>query len=180
MRFCPFCGTAQATEAPARPDPVPPAGPLLFHLEPETAPRPEPVQPAAAAPPAAPTPLPRVATPPHPTRRRRIGRNRAALALLALAALGAGVVAERAGKAPPASPRLSLAAGPAWTAIPLDRFRGQPFVRLSAESPFAVRLDGERVTRVTRSLRLTLAPLRRLEVRAPRGTVAVAVSGEGP
>ena len=184
----------EASAAPLRPE----LPALHFRLEPgQPEPRPalHPPPRALHPPPRAPAVAPPVHTPPPgpaaaaepvapvappAARTRRIGRNRAALGLLVLAALGAGVLAERAGTGRPASRQLSLAAGPGWTAVPIERFRGQPYLRLSAESPFAIRLDGERVMRVTRTLRLTLAPLRRLELRAQGGTVAVAVSGEGP
>ena len=191
VRFCPFCGTAQEAaqhtaeipvEAPALPEPA--TAPLVFHLEPGPAAAPPPRRAPDPDPPPAPSPLPRVATPPAAPKRRRIGRNRAALVLVALAALGAGVLAERAAQGPaqrpPAPPRASVEAGSAWAPVPLDRFRSSAAVTLSAEAPFALRLDGERVQRVQRSLRLPLRGLRRLEVRAARGSVRIAISGEAP
>lgn len=191
VRFCPFCGTAQAVahaadaplEPPAAPDISEPAAPLVFHLDPGPAAAPPPRPAPDPDPPPAPSPLPRVATPPAAPKRKRIGRNRAALVLVALAALGAGVLAERAAQAPaqrPPAPRASVEAGPAWAPVPLDRFRSREAVTLSAEAPFVLRLDGERVQRVQRSLRLPLRGLRRLEVRAARGSVRVAISGEAP
>lgn len=174
-------------EAPAIPSP---ASAGHFHLElvgpiPERPPAPEPPAPGPPAPepPAAipspasaePGPPPHGPVPPEPERpRRRFGLGRVALAGLVVAGLAVAVMARR----PPVPEAASIAVGPAWTRVALDRFRGASSLRLSADAPFNLRLDGGRVQTIDpgTGATLRLAPARGLELRAVRGRVTVVLS----
>ncbi|MCJ2096194.1 hypothetical protein MKK67_27390 [Methylobacterium sp. J-072] len=132
----------------------------------------EELPPAAAHPP----PIPSVH--PNPRRRKRLVRLRqAVLALAAIVGLAALALARR--DVVPAPTRIEV--GPAWTAVALKSFRNVTSLRITAEGVVSLRIDGERVQRVSPSSGATVRPktLRSLELRAGRGPVTVTLTPRG-
>lgn len=122
----------------------------------------------------APRPAPKPFAPsrPRPDRRRFRVRH-AVLAILIIAALA--FFASRRG--PPPAP-LRIAVGPAWTLVDLSALRASRLVRLSADAPFTLRLDGERMMRVAPGGSTLIRPgtLRELALRSGRGQVTVVLA----
>ncbi|MFD0938816.1 hypothetical protein [Methylobacterium trifolii] len=82
----------------------------------------------------------------------------------------------------PRSPApVTVTVGPAWTGIALDGFKSVPSLRLSAEAPFSLRLDGERVQRVAPGATglVRLRALRGLELRSARGRIPILLTPLG-
>jgi hypothetical protein len=185
VRFCPFCGAGQEPERAGRDDLPPPAGiaaspvPMVsFHLEPA------PMPPAAEAPrepETAPDPTPPSAPPPRApaapsTRRpRRTFRRRQIVpALLAVGGLSWLALSRR--EALPAPVRIEVGSG--WTSVTLAPFRGAPLLRITGDSAFSLRIDGDKVERVApgRGATIRTHALRSLDLRAGRGPVVVTLT----
>ncbi|MCJ2143640.1 hypothetical protein [Methylobacterium sp. E-066] len=186
VRFCPFCGAEQMrpkVEPPAPPPPPPPPPPSPMAQEaapagPVAAPMPPPEPPVEEPPPAAAHPPPIPSVHPNPRRRKRLVRLRqAVLALAAIVGLAALALARR--DVVPAPTRIEV--GPAWTAVALKSFRNVASLRITAEGVVSLRIDGERVQRVSPSSGATVRPktLRSLELRAGRGSVTVTLTPRG-
>lgn len=186
VRFCPFCGAAQARPEPS-PEvsrPAAPAEPAPAVLHPDVAPTtPAPPTPVPVpAPPPVPGSNPAKAEPPPPSpwkrlRPPRVGRSRLRTAVLAGIAI-AGLTALALGRRDRLPAPARIVAGPAWSAVALGPFRGAPLLRLTGDGPFSLRLDGERVLRVAPAsgASLRLKTLRGLELRAGRGSVSVTLT----
>ncbi|MCJ2055476.1 hypothetical protein MKL09_02800 [Methylobacterium sp. J-048] len=182
VRFCPFCGAAQVR--PKAEPPAPPPPPPDVHEPPPVDTPPEPTPPSAPPtaapppPPAEPDPVPPGAVwtvSPVPRRRKSSVRPRqVVLALAAIGALAGLALARR--EVIPAPTRIEV--GPAWTAVALKSFRNATSLRITAEGVISLRLDGERVQRVSPSSGATVRPktLRSLELRSGRGAVTVTLT----
>ena len=143
---------------------------------PEPPPEDPPAPPPAEPEPAPPKPVWTMRRPPR--RRGRLVRLRqAVLALAAIVGLAALALARR--DVVPAPTRVEV--GPAWTAVALKSFRNVALLRLTADGAFSLRLDGERVQRVSPSSGATVRPkaLRSLELRSGRGPITVTLTPRG-
>lgn len=191
VRFCPFCGSEQArlkVEPPAPPPPAlptpppppPPHPPVDIPSEPtppaEAAPKETPPLPPAEPDPAPPRPI-WTKRPPARRRGRLVRLRQAALALVAIIGLAALALTRR--DVVPAPTRIAV--GPEWTAVALRSFRTVSLLRLTADGAFSLRLDGERVQRVSPSSGATVRPktLKSLELRAGRGPITVTLTPRG-
>ncbi|WP_419829530.1 hypothetical protein [Methylobacterium sp.] len=185
VRFCPFCGAEQRrpkAQSPIPPSPPPPPPPPAVHEAPLAKIPPEPAPPEESSqPPAKPDPAP--SKPVWTVRRapRRPGRlvrlRQVVLALAAIIGLAALALARR--DVVPAPTRIEV--GSAWTSVALKSFRAVPLLRLTADGAFSLRLDGERVQRVSPTSGATVRPktLRSLELRAGRGPITVTLTPRG-
>jgi len=157
---------------------VPAAAPASVAVEPTSPPEPPAAEPppAAAPDPAPPRPIPS-ARPDPPRRKGRVRLRQVVLALGAIVGLAALALARR--DVVPAPIRIEV--GAAWTPVALKSFRNVAALRITAEGVVSLRLDGERVQRISPSSGATLRPrtLRSLELRAGRGPVTVTLTPRG-
>ncbi|MDP4025913.1 hypothetical protein Q8W71_25095 [Methylobacterium sp. NEAU 140] len=95
------------------------------------------------------------------------------LAILAIAGL-AWLAARRETLPPPG--RVTI--GPGWTAVTLAPYRAAPRLWITADVPFSLRIDGDRVTRAVPGAGAVLRPraLRSLELRSGRGQATVTLT----
>jgi pyruvate/2-oxoglutarate dehydrogenase complex dihydrolipoamide acyltransferase (E2) component len=168
--YCPFCGSAQEARialrqaATATPEPVdfdrtaaPPQAPAQTQVAK--------AEPARPVPQRAPPPTRRAHA--SPPRRKKLRLHHVVVAALLIEILPRP--ASRHRDVPPPPPA-RLTVGPAWTPVALPRFRGAPLWRITGDTAFSLRVDGERVLRVAQGEGLTVGTrmLRSLELRAPR------------
>ncbi|APT29536.1 hypothetical protein MCBMB27_00245 [Methylobacterium phyllosphaerae] len=100
--------------------------------------------------------------------------RRVVLALFTIGALAWLAQGRRTGR--PAPVRITAQAG--WTPVTLAPFRGARLLRVTGETAFSLRIDGERIVRVApdRGATVRMKALRSLDVRAAQGRTVVTLT----
>lgn len=182
--YCPFCGSAQASRIAPWQEAAPVISPTAGFdraAAPSPVPTPAPNENrVATAEPRRPWPVARQAPPrrrparPSPPRCRTVRLRDIVLAALLIETLLRLASGQGTAQLPPPA---RLTVGTAWTPVALPRFRSAPLWRLTGDTAFSLRVDGERVLRVGQGEGISVGTrmLRSLELRAPRPSAVTLV-----